>query len=83
MCSCDWFCCLREYVLCLDDIVPLLPTLHLAPFHIRQVSMPVLNGVREVKSSMNKLLTRVQRLKQELEDILDDDDDMAVRQSGL
>ncbi|KAK2079687.1 hypothetical protein QBZ16_002082 [Prototheca wickerhamii] len=41
------------------------------------VSMPVLNGVREVKSSMNKLLTRVQRLKQELEDILDDDDDMA------
>lgn len=45
--------------------------------------MPVLNGVREVKSSMNKLLTRVQRLKQELEDILDDDDDMAVRQSGL
>lgn len=53
------------------------------PLNIRQVSMPVLNGVREVKSSMNKLLTRVQRLKQELEDILDDDDDMAVRQSGL
>lgn len=41
--------------------------------------MPVLNGVREIKSTMNKLLTRVQRSKQELEEILDDDDDMAVR----
>ncbi|KAL6786115.1 MRS4 [Auxenochlorella protothecoides x Auxenochlorella symbiontica] len=41
------------------------------------VSTSVLEGVRQVKHELNRLQTRVQRVKQELEEILEDDDDMA------
>lgn len=40
----------------------------------------MLEGVRQVKHELNRLQTRVQRVKQELEEILEDDDDMAVRE---
>jgi hypothetical protein len=44
-----------------------------------QVSREVLEEVRSAKSTMNRLLGRVERVKQELEDILGDDADMQVR----
>ena len=43
-----------------------------------QVSRAVLEDVRAAKATTNKLLGRVQRVKQELEEILADDADMAV-----
>lgn len=44
-----------------------------------QVSSTELNKLRGIKSGMNKLLSRVSKVKQELESILDDDGDMVVR----
>ena len=45
----------------------------------RQVSSSELERLRGIKHSMNRLLSRVGKVKQELEHILDDDADMLVR----
>ena len=47
-----------------------------------QVSSSELERLRAIKYSMNRLLNRVGKVKQELEHILDDDAEMLVR-SGV
>lgn len=46
-----------------------------------QVSSNELEKIRAIKASMNRLQTRIARIKQELETILDDDRDMLVRRA--
>ena len=41
-----------------------------------QVSKRELENVKQCKSALNRLLTRVGKMRQTLEDILDDDQDM-------
>lgn len=70
-----------------DRFLPFMPCSGLAPplpfpLLTLQLSVPVLEGVRKIKATMNKLISRAQRLKQEMEEILEDDDDMAVRGGG-
>lgn len=43
-----------------------------------QVSREVLEDVRAAKTTTNRLIGRVQRIKQELEEVLEDDADMQV-----
>lgn len=44
-----------------------------------QVSSNELEKIRIVKAQMNRLQTRIARIKQELENILDDNQEMTVR----
>ena len=44
-----------------------------------QVSSGELEKIRAVKASMNRLQTRIGRVKQELETILDDNQEMTVQ----
>ncbi len=45
---------------------------------VMQVSRRVLEEVRSAKGAINRLIGRVQRIRQELEEILGDDADMQV-----
>ena len=47
------------------------------------MSSAELKKLQAIKSGMNKLLSRVSKVKQELESILDDDSDMVVRPDSL
>ena len=44
-----------------------------------QVSSNELEKIRTIKTAMNRLQTRITRIKQELETLLDDNQDMMVR----
>lgn len=48
-----------------------------------QVSSFELEKIRTVKAAMNRLQTRIARVKQELETILDDNQEMMVSRLGL
>ena len=65
-------------------LIPSLQVFHILLFCLwpavcGQVSSTELKKLQGIKSGMNKLLSRVNKVKQELESILDDDADMVVR----
>lgn len=53
------------------------------PLSPMQVSSFELEKIRTVKAAMNRLQTRIARVKQELETILDDNQEMMVSRLGL